>query len=138
MNKSCKTCEKEFEIRDEDLVFYEQVKTAPPLYCHDCRMSRRLVFRNERTFYKRPCDLCKKDMISLYEEKSPFLVYCHECWWSDKWDPKSFAQDYDPNKTFFEQYKELQKKVPRLSLMNLNAIRTDYANGTSDNKDCYL
>jgi len=138
MQKICKTCKKEFEIRKEDLNFYEQVKTIPPLYCPDCRAMRRLAFRNERTFYKRTCDMCKKSMVSLYSASSPFPIYCNECWWSDKWDPKSFAQDYDPNKSFFEQYKELQKKVPRLSLMNLNAVRSEYANGTSDNKDCYL
>ena len=138
MQKVCKTCKKDFEIRKEDLIFYEQVKTVPPLHCPDCRAMRRLAFRNERTFYKRPCDLCKKDMISLYPKDSKYKIYCNECWWSDKWDPKSFAQDYDPNKTFFEQYQELQNKVPRLSLMNLNAVRTEYANGTSDNKDSYL
>ena len=138
MQKNCKTCGKEFEIRSEDLIFYEQVKTIPPVDCPDCRAMKRLAFRNERTFYKRPCDMCKKDMVSLYTADSPFTIYCNECWWSDKWDPKSFGQNYDLNKTFFEQYRELQIKVPRLSLMNLNAVRTDYANGTSDNKDCYL
>lgn len=138
MKNICKTCETEFEIRKEDLIFYEQVKTIPPLDCPDCRAMKRLAFRNERTFYKRNCDMCKKDMVSLYAKDSPYTVYCNECWWSDKWDPKSFAQNYDTNKTFFEQYKELQNKVPRLSLMNLNAVRTEYANGASDNKDCYL
>ncbi len=138
MQKVCKTCKKDFEIRKEDLIFYDQVKTTPPLHCPDCRSMRRLAFRNERTFYKRNCDLCKKDMVSLYPKDSSYTVYCSGCWWSDNWDPKSFAQDYDSSKKFFEQYAELQKKVPRLSLMNLNAIRTDYANGTSDNKDCYL
>ncbi|MEX2052329.1 MAG: hypothetical protein WD991_01360 [Candidatus Paceibacterota bacterium] len=58
--------------------------------------------------------------------------------WSDKWDPKDFAQNYIPNKNFFEQYKELQKKVPRLALMMLNSTRSEYTNGASDNKDCYL
>lgn len=138
MQKNCRTCKKDFEIRKEDLTFYDQVKTAPPLDCPDCRVMKRLAFRNERTFYKRKCDLCQRDMISLYTTDSPFTVYCHECWWSDKWDPKSFGIAYDPHKKFFEQYAELQKKVPRLSLMNLNAVRTEYANGSSDNKDCYL
>ena len=138
MQKNCQTCNKEFEIRKDDLIFYDQVKTAPPEDCPDCRAMRRLAFRNERTFYKRPCDLCKKDMISLYTTNSPYTVYCHECWWSDKWDPKNFAQDYDPNKTFFEQYGELQKKVPRLSLMMINSVRSEYTNGAADNKDCYL
>ncbi|MFA6177774.1 MAG: hypothetical protein WC694_02695 [Candidatus Paceibacterota bacterium] len=138
MQKVCQTCKKNFEIRPEDLIFYEQIKTVPPLYCPDCRAMRRLAFRNERTFYKRPCDLCKKDMISIYANNSPFTVYCHECWWSDKWDPKSFAQDYNPNKNFFEQYKELQIKVPRIALMTVNSVRSEYTNGAADNKDCYL
>ncbi|MEK7572247.1 MAG: hypothetical protein AAB493_00050 [Patescibacteria group bacterium] len=138
MQKTCKTCDKEFEIRDADLIFYQQMKTAPPLDCPDCRMAKRLVFRNERTLYKRSCDLCKKDIITVYSPKSDFKVYCHDCWWSDGWDPKSFAQDYDPNKTLFEQYKELQKKVPRQSMAAVNNVRSDYTNGSAENKDCYL
>ena len=138
MNKICKTCQKEFEIRDADLIFYEQMKTVPPLDCPDCRMARRLVFRNERTLYKRVCDLCKKDIITVYSPESDFKVYCHDCWWSDNWDPKSFAIDYDLNKTFFEQYKELQKKVPRQSMAAVNNVRSDYTNGSAENKDCYL
>ncbi len=138
MQKNCKTCKRDFEIRKEDLIFYDQIKVHPPLYCPDCRVMRRLAFRNERTFYKRSCDLCKKDIISLYSADSPYPIYCSACWWSDAWDPKSFAQDYNQNKTFFEQYIELQKKVPRLALMNLNVVRTDYANGAAECKDCYL
>jgi len=136
--QACKTCKKDFEIRKEDLIFYEQVKTVPPLHCPDCRMMMRLAFRNERTFYKRQCDMCKKDIVSLYPKESPYTVYCGGCWWSDNWDPKSFAMDYDPNKTLFEQFKALQLKVPRLALVMLNSVRSDYTNGASDNKDCYL
>ena len=138
MQKTCQTCKKDFEIRKEDLIFYEQVKTVPPLDCPDCRVMKRLAFRNERTFYKRSCDPCKKDIISLYPKSSPYPIYCNTCWWSDKWEPKSFAQDYDFKKTFFEQYRELQIKVPRLALMMLNSVRSEYTNGASDNKDCYL
>lgn len=136
--KICQNCKKNFLIRKEDLIFYKQINTVPPLYCPDCRTMRRLAFRNERVFYKRPCDLCKKDIISIYADNSTFVIYCHECWWSDKWDSKSFAQDYDPSKTFFEQYKELQSKVPRMALMAINSVRSEYTNGAADNKDCYL
>ncbi len=135
---TCKTCSAQFEIRPEDQVFYTQMKVAEPIHCPDCRMKQRLVFRNERTFYKRPCDLCKKDMISVYSPSSPYTVYCHECWWSDKWDPKDYGVDYDLTKPFFEQYKSLQQKVPRLSLMAFNNVRSDYTNGSAENKDCYL
>jgi hypothetical protein len=134
----CKTCTKEFVIRNEDIIFYEQMKSPKPLYCPDCRMAKRLNFRNERTFYKRPCDMCNKDMITVYTPESPFTVYCHDCWWSDKWDPKDYAMDYDLSKSFFEQYKTLQQKVPKLSLMAFNNVRSDYTNGSAENKDCYL
>jgi len=136
--ENCKTCNKEFEIRDEDLVFYEQMKTAKPLDCPECRMAKRLVFRNERTLYKRKCDMCKKDVISLYTPDAPYTIYCHDCWWSDNWNPKDYGMDYDLNKSFFEQYKELQKKVPRISLLAFNNVRSDYTNGSAENKDCYL
>jgi len=134
----CKTCEKEFAIRDEDLVFYEQMKTVPPLYCPECRMARRLMFRNERILYKRNCDLCKNDMVTLYAPESPYVVYCSKCWWSDEWNPKDFAMDYDPSKKFFDQYKELQMVVPRLGLAVFNNVRSEYTNGSAENKDCYL
>lgn len=138
MQKKCKTCSEEFEVRPEDKIFYEQVNAPEPNYCPDCRAARRLAFRNERTLYKRACDLCKKEGISLYTKDTLFPVYCHDCWWSDKWDPRDFAKDYDFNKSFFEQYKELQHKVPRLSLMAFNNVRSDYTNGSAENKDCYL
>lgn len=138
MEKVCQTCKQKFEIRDADLVFYEQVKTVPPLFCPECRMAQRLMFRNERILYKRPCDLCKKEMITLYAPESPYKVYCHDCWWSDEWNPKDYGIDYDLNKKFFDQYKELQSKVPRLALAAFSNIRSDYTSGSAENKDCYL
>ncbi len=138
MQKNCKTCGNGFEIRKADTIFYEQVKVPPPVDCPDCRAMKRLAFRNERTFYKRSCDMCSKDIVSLYAKDSQFPVYCHECWWSDKWDPKDFGQEYKKGAPFFEQYRELQLKVPRLALVALNSVRSEYTNGASDNKDCYL
>jgi len=136
--ETCQTCDKEFIIRDEDLLFYTQVKTVPPLYCPECRMAQRLLYRNERVLYKRPCDLCKKDMVTLYSPESPYTVYCNKCWWSDEWDPNGFAMDYDPGRKFFDQYRELQLKVPRLGLVAFQNVRSDYTNGSAENKDCYL
>ncbi|HUC89034.1 MAG TPA: hypothetical protein VMR49_03325 [Candidatus Paceibacterota bacterium] len=77
-------------------------------------------------------------MITLYDPESPYKVYCSKCWWSDDWDPKSFAKDYDFSKTFFEQYRELQLEVPRLGLVAIQNVRSDYTNGSAENKDCYL
>lgn len=110
----------------------------PPAYCPDCRMQRRLAFRNERTLYKRVCDLCQKDTISIYPAKTPFPVYCHKCWWGDGWDPTTYAMDYDKSKSFFEQFGELKNKVPRIALLVINSVNSDYTNNGGDNKNCYL
>ncbi len=134
----CQNCKKDFEIRDEDLVFYDQIKVPSPLYCPDCRMQRRLAFRNERILYKRACDLCKKDGVSLYPKGTPFPVYCHQCWWGDGWDPIVYKMDYDKSKPFLEQFGELKNKVPRISLLVIDSINSDYTNNAGDNKNCYL
>lgn len=138
MQKTCQGCNKDFEIRKEDKIFYDQVKVSEPKHCPDCRMQRRIAFRNERTLRRRPCDLCNKDGISLYGKKTPFPVYCHECWWGDKWDPMSYGTGYDPNKPFMEQFAELKNKVPRVRLLSINSVNSEYENNSSENKNCYL
>ena len=136
--KTCKNCAKDFEIRKEDLIFYEQVKVPPPSHCPDCRMQKRIAFRNERTLYKRPCDMCKKDGVSLYTKNTPFPVFCHECWWGDGWDPMSYGIKYNPEKSFLAQFAELQNKIPRVRLLSINSVNTEYENNSSENKNCYL
>ncbi len=138
MQRVCKNCKKEFKIQDKDLVFYEQVNVPTPLCCPECRAMKRLSFRNERTLYHRTCDLCKKDGISLYPQKTPFPVYCHTCWWSDKWDPTSYGMEYDKTKPFLTQFGELKNKVPRIALLVIDSINCDYTNNAGENKNCYL
>ena len=134
----CKSCKKEFKIEKEDLSFYEKMKAPAPNYCPECRIQRRLSFRNERTLYKRKCDMCKQNIVSLFPDGTPFPVYCHTCWWSDNWNTKDFGIDYDFSKTFFEQFIKVQKKVPRLALNVLTSINSEYTNNTGDCKNCYL
>jgi hypothetical protein len=94
--------------------------------------------RNERTFYKRKCDYCHSDIISMYPKESQFKVYCHDCWWSDKWDPMDYGRTYDFSKPFFAQFWELSIAVPRLALYQKNPINSPYTNHTDHPKDCYL
>ncbi len=138
MQKVCQTCKKDFEIRDEDLDFYEKMKAPAPNFCPDCRIMRRLAFRNERTLYKRNCSKSGKPMVSIYPENTPFPVYDQHIWWGDDWDAIDYGQDYDPDRPFFEQWLEVRSKVPRISLLNINGINSDYVNNSEDNKNCYL
>ena len=136
--KNCQNCKKDFTIEPEDFNFYEKIKVPPPTFCPECRMQRRMVWRNERTLYKRICDLCKKNIIAMYHESVPFPVYCHACWLGDGWDPLSFGQDYDFSRTFFEQYKKFSKIVPRIALWQRNSINSDYSNMVGESRNVYL
>ncbi|MEK7583092.1 MAG: hypothetical protein AAB483_01645 [Patescibacteria group bacterium] len=137
--KSCNNCHQDFEIYPEDLEFYNRFKVPEPTWCPECRLIRRMTFRNERTLYKRPCDLCHADKIFMYPADAPFPVYCWQCWWGDSWDAKAYARDYDFSKPFFEQFLALRDAVPRAgSVKQGNIVDSEYTNRVTDPRNCYL
>ncbi len=138
MKKRCKQCSKTFEITDGDQEFYNKIYVPQPELCPTCRDQRRLVWRNERTLYSRTCDMCEKGIISLYQADSPYTIYCYECYYSDKWNAQDYVQEIDFSKPFFEQFKELQLKVPRVYALVVNNENSEYTNGSQSNKDCYM
>lgn len=136
--RQCQNCKQDFTITPEDFRFYEKIQVPPPTWCFECRLSRRLNFLNERTFYKRTCNLCKKGIISVYKDSAIFPVYCSSCWHSDAWDSSQYARPYDFSKNFFVQFQELYNSVPHIALKVDNCQNCDYANQTADCKNCYL
>src|SRR3990167_10429381 len=116
--RNCKNCKKNFVIKPNDFGFYEKIKVPPPTFCPECRIIRRMSWRNDLSFYNRACDLCSKKIISLYHPEKPLTVYCNHCWWSDKWDAKNYGKDIDFSRSFFEQYRELQDKVQKMTEKN--------------------
>ncbi|KKT00120.1 MAG: hypothetical protein UW07_C0001G0014 [Candidatus Nomurabacteria bacterium GW2011_GWF2_43_8] len=136
--KVCQNCKKEFVIEPDDFGFYEKIGVLPPKMCPECRMQLRLCFKNERRFYKRICDNCKKDIIAIYSANKPYPVWCSECWWSSDLDPQKYAVDYNPNKSFYEQFNEVWIKAPKQALAGMRNVNCFYLNNTADNKNCYL
>ena len=134
----CQNCGRKFVIEPEDFEFYKKIGVPPPTLCPDCRLQRRLAFRNERNLYRRKCDFSGKNIISIYHPNSPYKVYDQKIWWSDKWDPMDYGRDYDFNRPFFEQFEELMREVPQISLIQVKCVNSDYCNYTEGNKDCYL
>ncbi|MFA6301335.1 MAG: hypothetical protein WC609_03220 [Candidatus Paceibacterota bacterium] len=136
--KNCQNCKKDFTIEPEDFNFYEKIKVPPPTFCSECRFQRRLLFRNNRVFYKRECALCNKSLLSLYNKERPYAIYCRECWLSDKWNPIDHGREYDFSIPFFSQFSSLQSRVPRANLYQTNFILSEYCNYGLDYKECYL
>lgn len=136
--KQCQNCKKDFTIEPEDFDFYEKIKVPAPTFCPDCRLQRRLAFRNERFLYKRKCSATGKEIISAYPEHVPFPVYDREYWWGDEWDAMPYGREYDPSLTFFEQFRDLRNAVPRISLNANFVYNSDYCNYVGDVKNSYL
>ncbi len=137
--RSCQNCKNTFTIEDEDFAYYEKVNVPAPTWCPECRLIRRMATSNLKNLYPDTCDLCGKKMLSMYSPDKPFKVYCNTCWWSDKWDATTYEREYDFNKTFFEQYYELQLQVPQMALsVNTPTVEnSDFCNGAGYIKNCY-
>ena len=133
----CQNCRKQFVIEPEDFLFYSKLNVPPPSFCSSCTMQRILTWRNERSLYRRK-DAFGKDIISIFAPEKPFTVYDHKSWWSDEWDALNFGRDYDFSRPFFVQFRELLEKVPLPSVINKNAVNSDYCNHSEDSRNCYL
>lgn len=136
--RTCQNCKGDFVVEPEDFQFYEKIKVPAPTFCSGCRLQRRLAWRNERALYRRNCDLCDKETISMYEEKTSFPVYCHECWLSDKWNPLDYGREYDFSQPFFDQFQSLINSVPRSALYQRSSTSSPYANLIGESKNVYL
>lgn len=147
MQNTCNQCGLKFQVPDEDLKFYKKLvvkvdgkvfEMPPPNLCFFCRHQKRLAFRNEVNLYHRKCDKTGRQIISMYSQDKPFRIYDQHVWWGDEWDPLEYSRDFDFSRTFFEQYRDLQLQVPRMSLNNINPENSDYCNLALNNKNCYL
>lgn len=136
--QNCSQCKSDFVIDKFALDFYEKIQVPQPTFCPDCRSQRRMIFRNERHLYNRPCDLCAKNFLSIFHQNVAFPVYCYSCWWSDKWDARDYGIEYNSNVSFFQQIQELFNKVPHLGIVSSHCENSDYVNHTNYSKNCYL
>src|SRR3990167_6220765 len=140
MEKSCQNCRNKFLLDKEELGFYEKMKVPVPKLCTGCRLQQRMIFRNERTLYKRKSDApnSKGEIFSVFSPDSDQTVYDHKSWWGDSWDALSFGQNINFDQPFFEQLKNLWRNVPDVALLNINPVNSDYCSITEGNKNCYL
>ena len=132
----CKLTNEEFEISDMERNLLKKMSLSKPQFSPKVRSAMRLAFRNERNLYIRKCDFSEEKIMSVYHSGHPFPVYKYEYWISDDWDVPYL--DYDLNKSFFEQYKELSRITPRVNLFAPYNENCDYCNAAEKNKNCYM
>lgn len=139
--KNCQNCKSQFTIEPDDFSFYEKIDVPAPTWCPGCRNQRRLTWRNTLSLYNRICGLCGNRLVTLYSEESGIIPYCNKCYWSDRWDPRSYGREYDLSRPFFQQLKELELAVPHQATINDNeiaSINCEYTHDCWYAKNCYM
>lgn len=141
--KNCKSCNSYFDITDFDLEFYKKVSPKfngeifsipSPTLCPDCRQRRRQTFKNIYNLYKNE----KKGFVSAISPDKDFNVIVQNDWWGDSDLWLTFGFEFDNNKSFFTQFKELQKKAPRWNLIQVWCENCEWSINVSNSKNCYL
>lgn len=148
MQNTCNNCNRAFTITEDDLAFLDRVSPVlqgvkysipAPTHCPDCRQQRRLGQCNEHFLYPGICGLCQKNLVTENPPASNQPIYCRECWYSDKWDPRNYGRDFDFSRPFFDQLYELRKRVPAIALNQTGVMEnSDYVHYTGYSKNCYL
>ncbi|MCX6724374.1 MAG: hypothetical protein NT155_04410 [Candidatus Staskawiczbacteria bacterium] len=136
--KTCQNCKKDFVIEPEDFDFYEKIKVPPPTFCPECRLQRRMAFRNELVLYRKKSAATGKEIISIFRPDSPMKIYEHEEFYSDNWDALDYGKEYNFQKSFFKQIQELMIKTPTLALFDNKSVNSSYCNVVVSHKNCYL
>ncbi len=136
--RSCQSCKKEFAIEADDLDFYKKIDVPLPTHCPHCRMIRRFLYRNERSWYRRNCAATEKPVLSMYSPDLPITVYEESYWKSDDWNPLDYGREYNFSRSFFEQFFDLFNTVPHPNLIQKNCVRSEYTNHALNIKNCYF
>jgi len=138
MRKTCKNCSQNFEITDQEKIFHEKWDLPMSDTCPQDRLIEIMAFRNENRLYPRKCSLSNESILSAYQPNTSFPVYKNEIWWGDGWDGLEYGREFNLDKSFFQQFQELQKVVPREGTSIFNCENCDFNSHTRTSKNCYL
>jgi hypothetical protein len=147
MERICIQCSTAFVVAPEDRAFLDRVSPVfngkkeqipPPTLCPECRLQRRLCYRNPLYVYFRTSDTNGKPVFSAIPEGAPYRIMDRTEWFSDHWDAISYGREVDLSRSVLAQFGELCLDVPPLCNTTLNLENSDYCNNASEMKNCYL
>ena len=137
--RTCRFSGEKFYVRPEDVKFYRKISVPLPTLSPLERWRRKLAFAPGYQFFKVRSAHTGKEVISVYPANTPFKICEHEIWFSDQWEPLSYGKVPDAEQPFFDQFRELQREVPRPNLNNDSSnVNSEYTNSSMHLKNCYV
>ena len=140
MKATCSLTGTPFTISETEQEYCKRNDIPLPTICPRERLRHMMAFRNRSNLYNTTCDFSGKPILSAIPPESGLTVYDIDIWTSNEWDATEYGRPYDFNKPFFEQFAELFKSVPlpNLSVLRSTMENSDYTNGITIAKNCYL
>ena len=132
MQLNCSASNASFVVKAEDEQFYSKIDVPVPRLSPDERARRRLAFINIRSLYKH------NGLISPYTPEDARNVVSYSRWASDEVNGLEFGRGFDFQRTFSEQFIELQKLAPRWNLVTYQCENCDWCINCAYCKDSYL
>lgn len=117
--------------------FYEKMGVPAPKLGPKERLQRRLAFRNERKLHVRKCDSSGNTIVSNLRPDAPFPVMHVEEWHKQAYEVPFVS--WDPNRPFFEQFREIWNGTPRMHKATAgNEDNSEYSNHCGNCRNCYF
>ena len=136
--RTCQSCSTPFVITSGDFALYEKTGLEIPVNCFSCRVAQHFAFWPFGKFRSGVSALSGQSLITMLPANCRYPIYSAKEWWSDAWDAMDYAEDYDESRSFFEQLKELQEKVPRPHQQGSNSVGSEWSDDVYDSKNIYL
>ena len=79
---ACTECSKNYNVTENELLFYQKENIPFPRKCPNCRYKRRFNLRPPRKLWHRQCmnKGCSNEFETTYEPGRPEKVYCETCY----------------------------------------------------------
>ncbi|MBI4600282.1 hypothetical protein HY732_05185 [Candidatus Uhrbacteria bacterium] len=137
VERTCEITGKRFVVSDTEIELRAMFGVPLPTVHPTERMRELMVWRPQHLLFKYQCGLCKKEGLTGYPPTAKFPKYCKQCYYSDAWEPP--LQEIDFSRLFFDQYRELVDRAPRLALSVTEPVEnSDYCNAVTGVKNCYM
>ena len=135
--------EKEVELMEKisPVFWWKKFNFPLPKLWPKARAIKRMLFRNERSLYKRKSDLSWDNILSIYPESFEWKVYSVAEYNSDKFEASKYWINFDENKNIKEQIKEFYQNIPKKATNLDDSIwmeNCDYCNFWMGSKDSYM
>jgi len=135
---TCRVCGREFQLEPEDLEALARFDLPPVKDCPKCLWKYLLAFWGFGKFRKTTSALSGDSLITAIPASVRFPIYSRHEWTSDAWDPLAYGMEYDSQRSFFEQFGDLQSKVPHPHQVGIKNTNCEWNEDVWNCKNCYL